>query len=114
MAIVNSHQSNIVSDIQTNSFTLEANAHVFKMLTTNIYSDTILAPIRELSTNATDATLEANSLAPFHVHLPTESEPFFSVRDFGSGMDPQVLTSFYTTMGASSKRDSNTYNGQFG
>ena len=96
------------------NFTLEANAYVFKMLSANVYNDTILAGIRELSTNAVDAGLLIGSTDPFDVQLPTVANPTFAVRDFGPGLSELDLTTLYTTMGASTKRDSNAYNGCFG
>ena len=115
MAIDNNFSTHLLSDnIETTEFRLEANAHVFQMLTTKVYNDIILAPIRELSTNAVDATIEAGSDRTFDVHLPTQDEPYFSVRDYGTGLSEKAIKTMYTTMGASTKRESNAYNGQFG
>ena len=114
MAIDPSSLTSAYSGPTTGSFTLEANAHVFKMLTSNVYNDTILAGIRELSTNAVDAGLLIGSTDPFDVQLPTVASPTFAVRDFGPGLSELDLTTLYTTMGASTKRDSNAYNGCFG
>ena len=114
MAIDPSTTSHIQSEVTSSNFTLETNAHVFKMLTTNIYSDVILAGIRELSTNAIDGCKAGNLPLKYDVHVPTISNPTFSVRDYGVGISPDQMMSFYTTMGASNKRNSNSYNGQFG
>ena len=113
MAIDNSTISNY-EGITSGSFTLEANAHVFKLLTTNVYNNIILAGIRELSTNAIDACIEADLPASFEVHLPVATDPTFFVRDYGPGLSEDTIISLYTTMGASSKRNSNSFNGQFG
>lgn len=115
MAIDSNFSTHLLSgNIETTEFRLEANAHVFQMLTTKVYNDIILAPIRELSTNAVDATIEAGSDRTFDVHLPTQDEPYFSVRDYGTGLSEEAIKTMYTTMGASTKRESNAYNGQFG
>lgn len=114
MAIDTSLQSNIVSNVSTQAFTLEANAHVFQMLFKNVYNNVILAGMRELSTNAIDACIDAGKDIKFDVHLPTMDEPTFSVRDYGTGLSVDSVANLYTVMGASSKRDSNAYNGQFG
>lgn len=114
MAIDNSTTSYVQSEVTSSNFTLETNAHVFKMLTTNIYSDVILAGIRELSTNGIDGCKAGNLPIKYDVHVPTISNPTFSVRDYGVGISQDQMMSFYTTMGASNKRDSNSYNGQFG
>ncbi len=114
MAIDPSSLTSAYSGPTTGSFTLEANAYVFKMLSANVYNDTILAGIRELSTNAVDAGLLIGNLDPFDVQLPTVSSPTFAIRDFGPGLSELDLTTLYTTMGASTKRNSNAYNGCFG
>lgn len=113
MAIDSSLKSNFTGPT-TGVFTLEANAHMFKMLTSNVYTNTILAGIRELSTNAIDACILAGTEPSFDVHLPTIQTPTFSVRDYGTGLPEDVITTLYTTMGASTKRESNAYNGAFG
>jgi len=102
------------TDINTTDFSIEVNASMFKMLTTNVYNDTILASIREWSTNAIDACLEAGHTPKFEVHLPTTSNAQFSVRDYGTGLAEKDITGLFCTFGASTKRDSNEYNGTFG
>ena len=99
---------------QTTAFTIEANESMFRMLTKDIYTNLILAVIREWSTNALDACISANLPQRFAAHLPTTEEPYFSVRDFGTGLSKSDLLGLYTTFGASTKRDDNTCNGTFG
>jgi hypothetical protein len=106
--------SNLPSNIDATAFKLEANGAMFSMLFKNVYTDTILAGIRELSTNALDACIHAGTDPAFDVHLPTIQNPTFSVRDYGTGLSEELITTMYTTMGASTKRDSNAYNGSFG
>lgn len=98
----------------TTDFGIELNESMFKMLTSKIYQDPIKAVIREYSTNANDATKEAGSTAPIEVHLPTETELNYSVRDYGTGLSKEQLETLFCTFGASTKRDSNNYNGTFG
>lgn len=95
-------------------FQLQADSYLFELLTSKVYKYPIDATVREISTNAIDSCLEAELPVRFHVHLPTIDEPFFSVRDYGNGMQPDIIESLYCTMGASSKRDSNQYNGAMG
>ena len=107
-------QTNLETPLQTNQFTIEQNAHMFSMLIGKVYNDLILAPIREWSTNAVDAHILASNSDPFHVHLPTVDEPFFSVRDFGPGLSESDILGLFSSFGSSTKRDSNAYNGAFG
>lgn len=101
-------------DVSTGNFSIEMNASMFTMLTKNVYSNVILAPIREWSTNAIDACLEASIDPHFDVQLPTPSDLTFAVRDYGAGLPEDSLIGLFTILGASTKRDSNDFNGQFG
>lgn len=114
MAILPNYSSNLVSRVSTTSFTLETNAAMFQMLTKNVYSNIILAGIRELSSNAIDACIAAGVEPRFDVCLPTTDDLTFSVRDYGSGLSSSSIEGLYSTVGASSKRESNAYNGCFG
>ena len=51
---------------------------------------------------------------PFEVHLPTILEPYFSVRDYGTGLTDQEIESIYTTYFESTKTNSNEYIGALG
>lgn len=88
-------------------------AHIMGLLT-NLYSNKVLAVIRELSTNALDSHRAAGVTEPIQVHLPTVLHPFFEVVDFGLGMSVDDLTQTYAFYGSSTKRDSNDYNGVMG
>lgn len=90
-------------------------AHIMNILESQTYSDPILAPLREYSTNAFDAHVESGIRdTPIQIHLPTELEPFLSVRDFGKGLSISQVRDIYTQFGASTKRDSNEVNGMLG
>ena len=90
-------------------------AHVFNILRNNLYSDKILAPIREYSTNATDANVENGKASqPIQVTLPTMIDPVFKVRDFGKGLSEHDIFEVYSSYGASTKRASNDYVGTLG
>lgn len=101
-------------DVSTGDFSIEMNASMFSMLTKNVYNNIILAPIREWSTNAIDACISAGITPHFDVQLPTTSDPTFAVRDYGTGLPEQDLIGLFTVLGASTKRNSNEYNGTFG
>jgi len=101
-------------DVSTGDFSIEMNASMFSMLTKNVYNNVILAPIREWSTNAIDACISAGIAPHFDVQLPTVSDPTFAVRDYGTGLPEQDLIGLFTVLGASTKRNSNEYNGTFG
>jgi hypothetical protein len=106
--------TNITSDVDTSAFSIEMNSSMFTMLTKNVYNDVMLAPIREWSCNAIDACIEAGNTPTYDVHVPTISEPTFSVRDYGTGLAEDDITGLFSVLGASTKRHSNKYNGTFG
>ena len=90
-------------------------AHIFNVLRNQLYSNKILAVIREYSCNAYDAQVEAgNSERQFEVTCPTFDDPSFKVRDFGSGLSPEGIAEVYAYYGESTKRQSNAFIGQLG
>lgn len=101
-------------NVNSTKFVLEGNASVFQMLTQNVYNDPILAVIREWSTNACDACIAANLPVKYDIHIPTSSEPTFYSRDYGTGLSTEDIEGLFSTLGASTKRDSNKLNGTFG
>lgn len=79
------------------------------------YSNKELAPIREYSTNARDAHVRAGKpTLPIRVTLPTEMEPEFKVRDFGSGLSYETIADVYFKYWKSTKRFTNDENGCLG
>lgn len=99
----------------TGEFRIRNSAKAFKILSDGLYSNKIRAVIRELSCNALDSHVGAGkSDIPFEVHLPTMLEPWFSVRDFGLGLNGDQVTNIYTTYFESTKTDSNDYIGALG
>lgn len=104
------------SGITTEStFKIKTTAKAFEILSTGLYSNAILAIIRELSSNAYDAHIAAGrSDIPFDVHLPNVLEPFFSIRDYGTGLSNEEIFSLYTTYFESTKTESNDFIGALG
>lgn len=116
--IDNSVHTNInSSQFKSYAFGVDAEdvPHLAEILRNSIYTDKILAVIREYSTNAHDANVENNvKNRPIHVKLPTKLNPIFSVRDFGKGLSPDDVKSIFTRYGKSTKRGSNDFVGQLG
>ena len=104
-----------LSNQETQQFTTAVNPKSFKILFDSLYSDKILAVVRELCTNAWDSHVEAGSAdQPFDIHLPTPLEPQFSVRDYGVSMDHNTVMHLYTTVFRSTKDETDTLVGQMG
>lgn len=100
--------------VKTTGFSIEVNQSMFQMLTSNIYNDPILAVMREWSTNACDACIAADKPVKYYVNLPTLQNPTFYVRDYGTGISPENIEGLFSNLGASTKRNSNAYNGTLG
>jgi len=98
-----------------NTFSIKATSRSFAILSKGIYTCEISPPIRELATNAYDSHVAAGKTdVPFEVHLPSETEPYFSVRDYGVGMNVEEIQRIYTTYFESTKTQSNDYVGCLG
>jgi hypothetical protein len=90
-------------------------AHLSTILRDSLYSDKILAPIREYSTNAMDAHVEAGKpKRPILVKLPNSLVPTFAVRDYGFGMSEDRIWEVFANYGESTKRNSNEQTGMLG
>lgn len=95
-------------NFEENQFSIEASAKAFMILSDGLYSNKILAVVRELSTNAYDSHVDAKCVdKPFEVHLPTRLEPYFHVRDFGTSMSHENCMTLYTTYFRSTRNNSN-------
>lgn len=87
----------------------------FDILSNQLYTNKIKAVIREICCNAKDAHTKAGTQdTPFRVHLPTHIEPFFSVRDYGTGLSNLAMTTLMTTYFGSDKRLTNELIGGLG
>lgn len=106
----------IVSNVgEIGEFRIRNSAKAFNILSSGLYANKIRAIIRELSTNAVDSHVAAGKPgAPFDVHLPNQLEPYFSIRDYGTGLSHDQVTNIYTTYFESTKTDSNNFIGALG
>jgi len=106
----------VLSNVKsTGEFKIRNSAKAFSILSSGLYSNKIKAIIRELSCNAVDSHVAAgNTSKPFDVHLPSMLEPWFSVRDYGTGLNDDQVTNIYTTYFESTKTDSNDFIGALG
>jgi hypothetical protein len=87
----------------------ETNSVAFFATFSGLASDKIGYPVRELSTNAWDA-----SRGNFEVHLPTSLSPIFRIRDYGTGMSEDAMENIYARPFSSTKRDDDNSVGGWG
>jgi hypothetical protein len=102
-------------NLKEQTFRIKQSKEAFKILSSGLYSDKILAVVRELSANAWDShRMAGKANIPFTVHLPNQFEPYFSVRDYGVGLSEKEVLNLYTTYFDSTKRTSNDATGMLG
>ena len=94
--------------------TIQSTQQLFGILSDSIYSNKILAVIRELCCNAYDAHIAAKNPEPFIVNLPTDLNPEFSVSDNGTGIHPDKMGDIFWTYGKSTKTNTNEQIGALG
>lgn len=116
MIINETVSSPVVSNILAapTRFKIKASAKAFKILS-GFYSEPILAIPRELGANAWDSHVKAgNTDTMFEVHAPNTLEPWFAIRDFGTGLSPEAIDTIYTTYFESTKTHDNDSDGCMG
>lgn len=107
---------------ETHTATIEMSPAMFELLSAGIYEDRIMAVIRELSCNARDSMKEhalnlgktVGELSMMEIHSPTFFEPYFFVRDYGTGLTHEQVFDIYLSYGKSTKTGSNDFVGMFG
>ena len=116
MLLEQKKSSNVVlGDVKTSEYKILANEKMFSILSSKLYSDKLMAPIRELLCNAYDAHIAANRMdKAILVTQPTVAHPEFRVRDYGTGLSESGMQELYTTYGASTKNLSNDFIGCMG
>jgi len=102
-------------DFETSEFAIGDISFIVDMFADKVYSHKERAVIRELSCNAHDSHILAGTTdVPFNVHLPTQLEPNFTIRDYGTGLTDSEIRNIFAGIGISTKRDSNEVIGCFG
>lgn len=102
-------------EVQSTSFGIHDMAKAFHAITTQVYKNPEFSVIAEICANAWDSHILAKKQnIPFNIHLPNNLEPWFSVRDFGIGMDHNFMLEKYTQAFLSTKDNTNRQNGAFG
>ena len=116
--IINTSPDNeaILSNVDNvGEFRIKNSSKAFHILSSGLYENKIRAIIRELSCNAYDSHVAAGKKdTPFDVHLPNTFEPWFSIRDYGTGLTNDQVINIYTTYFESTKTNSNDFVGALG
>jgi len=94
---------------------LKDSPFIMSILRDQIYSDKIMAVLREYSANAWDANrMAGRGDRPITVTIPTSMAPTLSIRDYGPGLSLDEVMTVYTQYGASTKRDNDDAVGMLG
>lgn len=100
---------------EVRAISIAANGTIIRNTIKSIYSNKERTITRELMANGFDAHIAAGHKdTPLKVYLPTLLDPVFSVRDYGVGMSHDFVMDHYSSLGFSTKSDSNTQTGMFG
>ena len=86
------------------------------LLLTNLYQNPIAATVREVISNAIDATLQIpqDQRQPIQIHVPSQQEPFFMVTDHALGMSTDEIKNIYLNYGNSTKTQDSQQIGSYG
>jgi len=115
MIIPNNNREHEQSEsFPTTQFTIKASKEAFRALSDRLYTNKPMAVVREIFCNALDIHVVTGQEAPIEVHLPTYEEPFFSVKDFGTGLSEERVRGMYSTFFESTKNHNNQEVGGFG
>jgi hypothetical protein len=98
------------------SLDLDSAQILMQMLSKNLYSDSIGSTIRECASNALDSHRRACVEDPIVVSfkLDDNNNYYFSVEDFGVGLNDDDVRNIISKYGKSTKRNSNTELGMMG
>ena len=100
---------------QTTGMAMETNEFSFRVLADGLYQNKIGSPVRELCCNGLDShTMAGKADLPIRLHLPDTFEPYFSVQDFGIGLNDRGVRLTLGTFFKSTKRKDNKAIGAFG
>jgi len=104
-----------IDQLESQEFSMLVGEKAFSILVDSLYTDKVLAAVRELCTNAVDAHQVAGKQSePFKVTLPTYLDNTFSVRDYGCSMDHYTIMNLYSKLFWSPKDTTNTQVGYLG
>ncbi len=106
--------SGVISS-QKMGFDKEGEVFIQELLRKGIYSDPVLAVVREQASNSKDSHVASNqALRPIEITLPSFEKPEFIVRDFGFGLSEKDIYNVFGSYGASTKRNDSNQIGQLG
>ena len=102
----------VIGGLRPIEFEVSNNAEFLHMLSSTLYSDQILAVVREVLCNAWDIHIQCGIQdKPFEI---TFKDDFLTIRDFGSGIHHDNIGPIYGVYGSSTKKHDGNQTGGFG
>ena len=92
----------------------EQSSTILTFLRDNIYDNPRKALVKELLSNSIDAHVENNVTRPIEITLPNAFSNLLVIRDFGTGLSPEFMSTKYTLVGFSTRSEENTSLGGYG
>lgn len=92
----------------------EESSKILTFLRDNIYENPKQALVKELVSNALDVHIENNVIRPIEITTPTTFNNLLIIRDFGTGLSPEFMSTKYTQVGLSTKNDNDSTLGGWG
>ena len=120
MIITTEKETILGNGSKSKAFSIAANPKVFKILSSDLYTNKIRAVVRELITNMIDVHALNGNPEKFIIQVPGRLDPRFVCRDFGPGMSDFDIQGddnspgLYNSYFSSSKAESNDFIGGFG
>ena len=117
LRVVETHGVEANGAVVSGSFglSLKNASSIMTILRDTLYSDKILAVLREYSANAWDSHRQSGKPdEPIKITLPTTMDPTLYIRDFGAGLSPSDIFTVFTQYGASTKRTDDLSVGMLG
>lgn len=107
----NESNATVVSTNAPKEFMIANTPDFFNILSSSLYSDPILAVVRETICNAWDANIAIQCQGSISVGL---KDGYFTVKDCGPGIPKDQIVEIYGTYGASTKTNQSNQTGGFG
>jgi hypothetical protein len=99
----------IATNLKQNIFSIneERSGLIISLLRNNIYSNTLLAGLKEVLSNSLDEHNKYNITKPIDIWLPNYFSDNLTIRDYARGISKQFMLNEYTKVGLSTKSHSN-------
>lgn len=107
-------EASLSSGLETTAMGMVLNATSFNHIINSLYKNPLGAIIRELTTNALESHMVANTNRKVAIQLPTTLDQSFVIRDFGTGLDDEEVQKYLNTLFSTSKDKDNNLMGGFG